>query len=549
MHTEFKTAVVQSPGTKRVDMHISPLGRVEGDLDVNVVVDDNVIVDAWTQAAMFRGFEIILKGKDPQAGLIVTPRICGICGGSHLYKAVHALDTAWRTTVPPNAALVRNIAQACETLQSIPRWFYALFAHDLVHKNYSKAQEYAEVVRRFTPFVGPSYERGVTLSNKPVEIYAIFGGQWPHSSFMIPGGVMCAPTLSDVTRSIAILEYWKNEWLEKIWLGCSVDRWMENKSWADVMAWMDENESQHNSDCALFIRFCMNTGLDKLGGGLGAYLATGTYMQPELYTRPTIEGRNQALIVRSGIYDGEGYHDFDQARVREDHTYSFFRGQGAHHPFDGVTDPVDPAEGGKEGKYTWAKAPRYDIPGKGYLPLEAGPLARQVIAGRAGAASHQDYDPLFLDALKSVGPSVMIRVMARMHEAPKYFKRVRGWLDAINLKEDFYVKPTEYAEGQGFGGTEAARGALCDWIKIKDGKIENYQVVTPTAWNIGPRDGNLIHGPMETAFVGSSIYDMDDPVELAHIARSFDSCLVCTVHAYDKKTGKELAHFKVGNNC
>ncbi len=109
-----------------LDLFVSPLGRVEGDLDVRVTIDDGVVTSAWTEAAMFRGFEIILQGKDPQAGLVVTPRICGICGGSHLYKSAYALDTAWRTHLPPNATLVRNICQACETLQSIPRYFYAL---------------------------------------------------------------------------------------------------------------------------------------------------------------------------------------------------------------------------------------------------------------------------------------------------------------------------------------------------------------------------------------------------------------------------------------
>ncbi len=112
-----------------LDLYVSPLGRVEGDLDVRVTIDDGVVTSAWTEAAMFRGFEIILRGKDPQAGLIVCPRICGICGGSHLYKSAYALDTAWRTHMPPNATLIRNIAQACETLQSIPRYFYASVRH------------------------------------------------------------------------------------------------------------------------------------------------------------------------------------------------------------------------------------------------------------------------------------------------------------------------------------------------------------------------------------------------------------------------------------
>ena len=528
------------------DLRISPLGRVEGDLDLRVKVKDGVVTEAWTEASMFRGFEIILRGKDPQAGLIVTPRICGICGGSHLYKAVYALDTAWKTHVPHNATLVRNIAQACETLQSIPRWFYALFAIDLTNKNYAHLPEYDEIVRRFAPFVGTSYEHGVTLSGKPVEVYAMLGGQWPHSSFMIPGGVMSAPTLSDVTRAIAILDFWKREWLEKRWLGCSIERWMENKSWTDILAWAEENESQRNSDCALFLRFALRAGLDKFGQGCGAYLATGTYFDPALYEYPTIEGRNAALIARSGIYDGADFHDFDHLNVREDTAHSFYRGDRFLHPWQGETEPIDPADGHKQGKYSWAKSPRYEVPGKGSMPLETGPLSRQVVAGRPNAAAHQDADPLFLDAIRTVGPNVLTRVMARMHEACKYYVLTRSWLDRLDLHGRFYEKPIEHAEGRGFGSTEAARGALSDWIVISNGRIENYQVITPTAWNIGPRDRLSKCGPMEQAFVGAKIEDPTDPVEMGHVARSFDSCLVCTVHVYDGKSGRELSKFRIG---
>src|ERR1700727_823014 len=76
---------------------ISPVGRVEGDLDVRVDIENGVVTNAWTQAELFRGFEIILRDKDPQAGLVVTPRACGICGASHLTCAAWALDTAWQT--------------------------------------------------------------------------------------------------------------------------------------------------------------------------------------------------------------------------------------------------------------------------------------------------------------------------------------------------------------------------------------------------------------------------------------------------------------------
>lgn len=531
-----------------IDLHVSPLGRVEGDLDVRVTIDDGVVSSAWTTAGMFRGFEMILRGKDPQAGLIMTPRICGICGGSHLYKSAYALDTAWQTHLPPNATLIRNIAQACETLQSIPRYFYALFAIDLTNKNYAKSPLYEECVRRFAPYVGESYQHGVVWSAKPVEVYAMFGGQWPHSSFMVPGGVMCAPTLAEVTRSIAILEAWKDAWLEGKWLGCSIDRWLENQTWEDVLAWVDENESQYNSDCGFFIRYALDVGLDKFGQGVGNYIATGTYFQPELYEHPTIEGRNAALINRSGIYANGEFFEFDHLRVSEDTAHSFYEGSGLLHPWDGVTNPIDPDVGVKQGKYSWAKSPRYDVPGQGYVPLEAGPLARRITAGAPGAGPHQDNDGLFLDIYNKIGPSVLVRQLARVHEAPKYYKWVRQWLDDLQLQESFYTKPVEHESGKGFGSTEAARGSLSDWIVIDDGKIANYQVITPTAWNIGPRDGDGVLGPIESAMVGAPIADVEDPVELGLVARSFDSCLVCTVHAYDGKTGRELSRFVVNGD-
>lgn len=143
---------------------------------------------------------------------------------------------------------------------------------------------------------------------------------------MISGGVMCAPTLSDVTRSIAILEAWKRDWLENIWVGCSVERWMENKTWNDVLAWADEKDSQRNSACALFLRFSLRCGLETFGQGCGAFLSTGTYFDPAHDENPTIDGRNAALISRSGVYDGKGFHNFDHMNVKKDISHSFHKG-------------------------------------------------------------------------------------------------------------------------------------------------------------------------------------------------------------------------------
>ena len=157
-------------------LDISPVGRVEGDLDVRVDISDGVVTNAWTNAEMFRGFEVILKDKDPQAGLVVTPRACGICGASHLTCAAWALDTAWGTTVPRNAILARNLGQIVESIQSLPRHHYGLFMIDYTNKNYSNSSFFEEAVKRYSPFTGTSYEAGVTISGRPVEIYALLGG-------------------------------------------------------------------------------------------------------------------------------------------------------------------------------------------------------------------------------------------------------------------------------------------------------------------------------------------------------------------------------------
>ena len=138
-------------------LDISPVGRVEGDLDVRVDIRDGVVVEAYTQAELFRGFEVILRDKDPQAGLVVTPRACGICGASHLTCAAWALDTAWQTEVPRNAILARNIGQLVESLQSMPRHHYGLFMIDTVNENYRHGKFYDEAVRRYAPFTGTNY--------------------------------------------------------------------------------------------------------------------------------------------------------------------------------------------------------------------------------------------------------------------------------------------------------------------------------------------------------------------------------------------------------
>ncbi len=524
-------------------MEISPVGRVEGDLDVRVEIDDGVVVNAWTQAEMFRGFELILKGKDPQAGLVVTPRACGICGASHLTCAAWALDTAYGAHVPRNAILARNLGQITESLQSQPRYFYGLYAIDLTNEKYSGSSYYEEAVKRFAPFVGSSYELGVTISGKPVEIYALLGGQWPHSSYMVPGGVMCAPTLTDVTRAWGILEYFRRNWLEPCWLGCSLERYEEIQSYDDFMAWMEETPEQAASDLAFYWKAGLDYGLDKYGAGVGRYITWGYLPHEDKYQDPTIEGRNDAVIMKSGIYDGasDTHLTMSQDRLRENTIHSWYaEGEEQVHPYERTTRAIAKNAADFDGAYSWCTAVR-DIE---YGRLEAGPFARQMVAGGTHGHGWQHHDPFILDCYKKLGgASLHLRQLARMHETIKLYREAERCLREFRLDEPFYQKPKP-RDGRGWGATEAIRGALAHWIEVEDGKIKNYQIVAPTTWNVGPRDQDGARGPIEEALIGTPIANKHDPVEVGHVARSFDSCLVCTVHAYDKKTGEELASFR-----
>jgi Ni,Fe-hydrogenase I large subunit len=524
-------------------LDISPVGRVEGDLDVRVDIQDGVVVNAWTQAELFRGLEVILRGKDSQAGLVVTPRACGICGASHLMCAAYAIDTAWGTELPRNAILARNLGQLAETIQSIPRHHYALFMIDFTNPKYAKSKFYEEAVARWAPFTGRNYEIGVTISGRPVEIYALFGGQWPHSSYMVPGGVMCAPTLTDVTRAWAILEHFRRNWIEPILFGCSLERYEQIRSYDDFMAWMDESPAHADSDLGMYWRMGLDIGLDTYGKGVGRFMTWGYLMHEDRYNKPTIDSRNAAAIMKSGVYDSHAdtHVLMQQGFTREDVSHAWYdEAHGPAHPFDRMTSPTARNTTDFGGKYSWSTAVSHAEAGR----LETGPLARNLVAGGDHGEPWQHTDPLLLSMFRKMGgASVLLRQFARLHELAKLYREMERILRELRLNDPWYIKPVPQ-DGRGWGATEAARGALCHWIDIEGGKIKNYQIVAPTTWNVGPRTGDGTLGPIEQALIGTPIADIRDPVEVGHVARSYDSCLVCTVHAHDAGTGEQLARFR-----
>jgi uptake hydrogenase large subunit len=491
-----------------------PLNRVEGDLEIRVEVESGVVTDAWSSGTMYRGFEKMLTGRGALDGLVITPRICGICGTGHLTAAVGALEAIAGVTPPPGAVRLRNITLMTEHIQSDMRHGFLMFAADFVNPKYAGSALYDEAVRRYAPLRGETAIEVLRETKKVLEIVAIIGGQWPHSSYMVPGGIVSIPSGSDLVHCRLLLRSYR-AWYERRILGCSLERWSEVKSAADLDAWMDESDAHRESDLGFFLRFAREARLDSFGRGSTALLSFGSLPLPE-GTAVASSGNGRLIPAGFARLSGGAVErsTFDQSRVAEHVAHSWFVDyDGGRHPFAGETQPY--ASGDEGGKYSWAKAPRYD--GE---PAETGPLAEAAVAG----------DPLVVDLLAGGGASVLVRELTRLVRPARLIPVMETWLDESQGNGRCYVPPPPIEDGEGFGLTHAARGALGHWVRISKGKIDHYQIITPTAWNASPRDSDHRRGPIEEALVGTAIADPENPVELGHVVRSFDACLVCTVH-------------------
>jgi hydrogenase large subunit len=499
--------------TKRIIRDI-PLNRVEGDLEIRVELENNRVVDAWSSGTMYRGFENLLIGRGALDGLVITPRVCGICSTTHLMAAARALDHIAGVTPPANAIRLRNVTLMVESCQSDVRQSVLMFLPDFTASLYANHPLYAEAVKRYAPLAGERCIDVVRQTKTILEIIAILGGQWPHSAHMVPGGVTYIPPLAELNQCRHILKHFR-QWYEKSVLGCTLERWQAVQSAADLDLWLNESEAHRNSDTGFFLRFAREAGLHEQGRGHGHFLSYGSLELPE---GSAVSGSGDGRqLIAAGLIAGDGrVLPFDQSHVAEHVASSWYADYpGGKHPFEGETVPY--ASGADGRKYSWSKAPRYAD-----LPAETGPLAERIVAG----------DPLFSDLLLRDGVNLLIRQLARLTRPATLLPAMETWIDemAARPEESYYTPAPPIQEGRGFGLIEAARGALGHWVEIRDSKIARYQIVTPTAWNGSPRDYQGVRGPWEEALIGTAIADIDNPVEAGHVVRSFDPCLVCTVH-------------------
>jgi hydrogenase large subunit len=283
-------------------------------------------------------------------------------------------------------------------------------------------------------------------------------------------------------------------------LGGPITEYAALRSEADLEAWAAAGR-HGDGDLAVFAAATLERGLHLVGRGSEAFLSSGGW--------ETGPGQFWLAPGFFALDDPNRPAPFDAPRITEQSKHSWREGgsQAPSPPF-----PIDPnAEA-----YSWGKAPRY-----AGRPAETGPLARWLCAG----------DPLVLDLVARRGASARVRALARFHELVRLTAQLEGWLSAIDPASPFCARVEIPPSGDGLGLVEAPRGTLGHWLKVDGGRIVDYQIVTPTAWNFSPRDDADVPGPVEKALAGLTAGDeAGRDGLLLWVVKSFDPCLFCSVH-------------------
>ena len=481
---------------------VGPFNRVEGDLEVQLDIADGAVQSARVVSPMYRGFENMLAGRPPHDALVIVPRICGICSVSQSVAAARALADAAGIAPPPNGQHAINLMLATENAADHLAHFYLFFLPDFTRDVYAARPWFGEAQRRFAALAGEQARKAVAARQRWFELMGTLGGKWPHTQSVLPGGSSRAIEPAERLRLLARVREFR-AFLERELYAAPLEAVLALDSLDALERWHADDPMR--GDFRLWLTIAAELGLDTLGRGPGRLLSFGAWTQadgtPAWARGLWLEGEAHAVAV-------------DEGTIAEDATHAWLAEgtDGPRHPRHGLTLPVADKPAG----YTWNKAPR--LAGQ---VVETGAMARQAVAGHA----------LVRDALARRGSSVFTRVLGRLLELAAIVPRMEAALAALVPREPFFVPDALPDDAEGHGLAEAARGALGHWLRLEGGRIANYQIVAPTSWNFSPRDAAGTPGALEAALVGAPVQAGETtPVAVQHIVRSFDPCMVCTVH-------------------
>jgi [NiFe] hydrogenase large subunit len=532
---------------------IDPITRIEGHLRIEVEVENGKVKDAWSSGQMFRGIEMMLKGRDPRDAHHFVQRSCGVCTYVHALSSARAVEAACNITIPDNARIIRNLLHGAQYQHDHIVHFYHLHALDWVDivsalsadpvktaalsENVSgrpgTADYFRTVQDRLKTFVNsgqlgpfnnaywghPAYQlpaeanlmaashylEALKLQAKAARMHAIFGGKNPHPQSLVVGGVTC---IGDLTpeRLDEFYGIWKEtkEFVDQVYIPDILAVASFYKDWAGI------------------------------GGNNTTYLAYGDFPR---------KGVDDDLLLPGGVLMGDlTPKPLDTTLITEDVTRGWYEPGESRHPYQGETKPI-PAEVtyNTEDKYSWIKAPRY-----GGRSAEVGPLARNLVAYTRG---QKDVKQLVDHVLSTLGVgtealfSTLGRTAARGIETAVVGNAMETWIDELRSNiargdKEIYQPWLMPDTGMGYGLNDVPRGALGHWIEIDKKKIKNYQYVVPSTWNLGPRDAQNQKGPVENSLIGTPVADPKQPLEILRTVHSYDPCIACAIHVIDPHTNE-----------
>ncbi len=375
-----------------------------------------------------RGMEKILQRRDALDALAFTPRVCGICGHAHLMATVAALESCYAQAgvsleISAKARTLRRFTLAMEMVQNHLKWFYLTL---------------------LPVVMGPAYNRDVsvlsahTAASACGRAVAVMGGQWPHTSYALPGGVMCDPSHVERLQALAAVEEAGALFQKR--MGLSVDAMAELED--PALLWRTEG------DLALLLRRLEALELLEAGQSFDRFLVLADH---------TAGPAGKSLKTRLAAVE--------TAYVEED-------------------EPLQSA-----GYANFAKPVRYR--GRFY---EVGPLARAMVAKDPLVRRlHRRYR----DAVSTRIIARVKEAAVLLCRSAQMLRQI-DLGDPSYIKPRYALR--ELGSLKGEGAVEAARGSLLHRVHLRNGRIARYCIITPTQWNLASATDEP--GVAATAMVG-----------------------------------------------
>ncbi|GAC1444979.1 MAG: nickel-dependent hydrogenase large subunit [Chloroflexota bacterium] len=550
--------------------NLDPVTRVAGALAFHTVVDmeQRKVIESRSVATLFRGYEIIMMGRDPRDAIYITSRACGVCGGVHSTCSALAIEMAIGVKPPPLGIVLRNMLLALEYLLDLPLHLFLLAGPDysevVVRRTnpeiWDKAEKtpapnanihgygsIAAIMRDMNALTGHLYLEALHMTRVAKEAYVLIGGKFPHPQTVVPGGVSATVNLTTFNEIyLRIQQFFDYSKKSAAIYDDLCDFFYDCDS-----RYRDVGRTRANLiDCGVWDDpYAYDATYENCNEwGERRWATPGVIVDGELVTTK-LQNINVGI---EEFVDHSFYEPWNGTRFATD---TLGAPLSPFHPWNKETKPRPQAPNWRE-KYTWATSPRWD---RQFMDAEC--TARMWTTAMAQKLPENPYILPTGNSLRMVLPAGKLPEMELEWHIPKEwnaFERNRGrayclsytalvalniWQQGMDLMKagqtevatKFDIPKKGRQRGVGFWG--AGRGFLMHWLELQDGVVTNYQIITPSTINASPHDPFGTPGAYEQAVLNTPILENSAPgafegIDIQRAIRSFDPCMPCTTHIH-----------------